>query len=78
VTGRWISPFTGNVIQNASEIDIDHVVPLALLNSHHQRSIFKKLQGYAELSEWECLCRVLCCTKKKNHPKVVNVHSGNG
>jgi hypothetical protein len=28
VTGRWISPFTGNVIQNASEIDIDHVVPL--------------------------------------------------
>lgn len=29
VTGRWISPFTGNVIQNSSEIDIDHVVPLA-------------------------------------------------
>ena len=29
VTGRWISPFTGNVIQNASDIDIDHVVPLA-------------------------------------------------
>ncbi len=28
VTGRWISPFTGNVIQNSSEIDIDHVVPL--------------------------------------------------
>jgi hypothetical protein len=28
VTGRWISPFTGRVIQNASEIDIDHVVPL--------------------------------------------------
>lgn len=28
VTGRWISPFTGEVIQNASEIDIDHVVPL--------------------------------------------------
>lgn len=28
VTGRWISPFTGKVIQNASEIDIDHVVPL--------------------------------------------------
>ena len=25
VTGRWISPFTGNVIQNASDIDIDHV-----------------------------------------------------
>jgi len=29
VTGRWISPFTGNLIQNSSEIDIDHVVPLA-------------------------------------------------
>jgi len=28
VTGRWISPFTGNVIQNSAEIDIDHVVPL--------------------------------------------------
>lgn len=28
VTGRWISPFTGEVIQNASDIDIDHVVPL--------------------------------------------------
>ena len=27
-TGRWISPFTGNVIQNSSDIDIDHVVPL--------------------------------------------------
>ncbi len=29
ITGRWISPFTGNVLQNASDIDIDHVVPLA-------------------------------------------------
>jgi len=29
MTGRWISPFTGAVIQNSSEIDIDHVVPLA-------------------------------------------------
>jgi hypothetical protein len=29
VTGRWISPFTGEVIQNARGIDIDHVVPLA-------------------------------------------------
>jgi hypothetical protein len=28
VRGRWISPFTGAVIQNASSIDIDHVVPL--------------------------------------------------
>ncbi|MCK0162260.1 HNH endonuclease family protein [Marinobacter sp. S6332] len=29
VTGRWISPFTGEVLQNASNVDIDHVVPLA-------------------------------------------------
>lgn len=28
VAGRWISPFTGNVIQNSGDIDIDHVVPL--------------------------------------------------
>ncbi|WP_349343545.1 HNH endonuclease family protein [Marinobacter sp. MMG032] len=28
VSGRWVSPFTGKVIQNASDIDIDHVVPL--------------------------------------------------
>lgn len=28
VTGRWISLFTGKVIQNSNEIDIDHVVPL--------------------------------------------------
>lgn len=30
VSGRWISPYTGNVIMNAKEIDIDHVYPLAL------------------------------------------------
>lgn len=29
ITGRWISPFTNKVIQNAFDIDIDHVVPLA-------------------------------------------------
>ena len=28
VSGRWISPFTGQIIQNSSNIDIDHVVPL--------------------------------------------------
>jgi len=28
VAGRWHSPFTGNVIQNSQDIDIDHVVPL--------------------------------------------------
>ena len=28
ISGRWVSPFTGNVIQNSRDIDIDHVVPL--------------------------------------------------
>ncbi len=28
VSGRWISPFSNRVIQNASDIDIDHLVPL--------------------------------------------------
>ena len=28
LTGRWVSPFTGEIIQNAGDIDIDHVVPL--------------------------------------------------
>lgn len=32
--GRWISPFTGKVIQNSSNIDIDHVVPLAWAWEH--------------------------------------------
>lgn len=29
VSGRWISPYTGNVIMSAKEIDVDHVYPLA-------------------------------------------------
>lgn len=37
VTGRWISPFTGKVIQNAGDIDIDHVVPLAWAWDHGAR-----------------------------------------
>lgn len=28
VAGRWISPFTGDVIHDASKIDVDHVVPM--------------------------------------------------
>ena len=28
VSGRWISPFSGETIYSASKIDIDHVVPL--------------------------------------------------
>ena len=27
--GRWISPYTNDIITKASDIDIDHVVPLA-------------------------------------------------
>lgn len=34
ISGRWISPFTGKVIQNSSEIDIDHVVPLNWALTH--------------------------------------------
>ncbi|WP_420390693.1 HNH endonuclease family protein [Marinobacter sp.] len=34
LTGRWISPFTGKVIQNSSDIDIDHVVPLKWAWNH--------------------------------------------
>lgn len=29
VRGQWISPFTGQLIHNSGDIDIDHVVPLA-------------------------------------------------
>ena len=32
--GQWISPFTGKVIQNASNIDIDDVLPLAWAWEH--------------------------------------------
>lgn len=28
LSGKWISPFTGNTIYKASDIDIDYVVPL--------------------------------------------------
>ena len=28
MSGRWISPFSGKVLYKASEVDIDHVVPL--------------------------------------------------
>lgn len=34
IAGRWISPFTNRVIQNADDIDIDHVVPLAWAWEH--------------------------------------------
>lgn len=28
--GKWVSPYTGNVIYSANQIDIDHVLPIAL------------------------------------------------
>lgn len=34
IHGRWISPFTGSVITNAGDIDIDHVVPLSWAWKH--------------------------------------------
>jgi hypothetical protein len=34
IRGRWISPFTGNVITDASKLDIDHVVPLKFAWDH--------------------------------------------
>lgn len=37
VSGRWISPFTGNVIHDAADIDIDHVVPLKWAWDHGAR-----------------------------------------
>lgn len=37
VRGRWISPFTGKVIQNASSVDIDHIVPLRWAWAHGAR-----------------------------------------
>ncbi len=38
VKGRWVSPFTGEVIQNSSSIDIDHVVPLRWAWDHGART----------------------------------------
>lgn len=33
-SGKWISPFTGKIIYDASNIDIDHVVPLSWAWKH--------------------------------------------
>jgi len=32
--GQWVCPYTGKTIYKASEIDIDHIVPLAHAHSH--------------------------------------------
>lgn len=34
VSGRWTDPYSGKVIYNASEIDIDHVVPIKHAHGH--------------------------------------------
>lgn len=34
VTGRWICPYTGQVFTHASDVDIDHVVPLKWAHEH--------------------------------------------
>lgn len=37
-SGRWISPFTNNVIMNASAIDVDHIAPLSWSWKHGAQS----------------------------------------
>lgn len=32
--GRWFDPYTGKTFTNASDVDIDHLVPLAWANAH--------------------------------------------
>jgi 5-methylcytosine-specific restriction endonuclease McrA len=31
--GRWVCPYTGKVLTKASDVDIDHIVPLAHANA---------------------------------------------
>ncbi len=38
VSGRWTSPYSGDVIYQASKIDMDHVVPLKWAWSHGAKS----------------------------------------
>ena len=33
-SGRWLDPYTGNALTKASDVDIDHVVPLAWAHAH--------------------------------------------
>lgn len=42
--GKWISTFTGNTIYKASEIDIDHVVPLSWAWKHGANSWSKNMR----------------------------------
>lgn len=50
LSGRWISPFTGNVIHNASEIDIDHVVPLKWAWEHGASEWSQKKRDFRKRS----------------------------
>ncbi|MDP2003890.1 MAG: DUF1524 domain-containing protein [Desulfurivibrionaceae bacterium] len=43
--GRWICPYTGKVIVAASEVDIDHVVPLSHANKTGGRDWSRKKKG---------------------------------
>ncbi|WP_276784792.1 HNH endonuclease family protein [Thalassolituus oleivorans] len=42
--GRWISPYSGNVIHNPKEMDIDHVVPLKWAWEHGASNWSKSLR----------------------------------
>lgn len=33
-TGRWVCPYTGKVLTQASDVDVDHVVPLKWAHEH--------------------------------------------
>ena len=33
-TGRWIGPYTGEVFTLASDVDIDHIIPLSYAHSY--------------------------------------------
>lgn len=44
VSGQWLDPYTGKILTNASDIDIDHIVPLKLAHARGGDSWPKALQ----------------------------------